>query len=63
MANSTLQNPEETRDYLGEQGIRIATLKKQIMPDIPAWEELLAEFYPPKEREEENETNTNSQNI
>jgi len=63
LANSTLQNPEEIRHYLGEQGIRIATLKKQVMPDIPAWEELLAEFYPPKEREEENETNTNSQNI
>lgn len=63
LSNGTLQNPTEIKQYLSQKGIRIATLNAQENPDIPKWNELLAEFYPPKESEEKNERNTDSQNI
>ncbi|MGN0919980.1 MAG: hypothetical protein ACI4OR_04425 [Alphaproteobacteria bacterium] len=63
LAGGTLQNPAEVRQYLGQQGIRIASLQEGSMPDIPSWRELLAEFYPLKESEEQNETNIDSQSL
>ena len=60
LVNSTLQNPQEVRQYLGQQGIRIATINPQTTSDIPQWKELLSEFYPLKESEEKDETNPDS---
>ena len=65
LTNSTLENPNEVRQYLAQSGIRIATLlpDNKKIPEIPSWQELLKEFYLPKESEEKNETNDNPQNL
>ena len=55
-----IENAGAVRSYLRQNGIRIATLDNQNMPDIPTWHELLSEFYIPKQEEEDdNETDEN----
>ena len=65
LANGTLEKPEEVKEFLTNNGIRIATLlpDNKTIPGIQTWQELLAEFYPPKTKEDENETNNNPQNL
>ncbi len=58
LAGGTLNETENVRSYLEQNGIRIVSLKGDI-PNIPSWQELLNEFYQPKQVEEMNETNNN----
>ena len=62
LAGGNLVDPGSVRQYLEQHGIRIATLEQEI-PDIPFWKDLLAEFYPPKEKEPNNEANATPQNM
>ena len=60
MADGVLENPNEVKTYLEQNGIRIAVLDNKNMPEIPTWQTLLSEFYLPKEEENENETDSPS---
>lgn len=55
MAGGSIDNAAEIKDYLNQRGIRIVTLDDQETADIQTWQSLLAEFYPPKGKENENE--------
>ena len=61
LTNSTLEKPEEVKEFLMNNDIQIVTLlpDNQTIPGIQTWQELLAEFYPLKTKEENNETNNN----
>ena len=60
VAGGTIENALEVKNYLEQNGIRIAVLQNETMPDLPDWHHLLSEFYPLKQKENNNETNTNS---
>ena len=57
MAGGNLENPGEVKTYLEQNGIRIATLDNTAMPEIPTWQQLLTEFYPPKGEENDEQEN------
>ena len=63
MTDGSLENAAQVRNYLEQKGIRIAVLDNTKMPDIPTWQQLLGEFYPPKEKENENEAENISTNM
>lgn len=59
LANSTLDDADNVHTYLENNGIKVAYLHKST-EGIPSWNELLAEFYPPKNKEASDETNNAS---
>ena len=57
LAGGKIQNAREIKDYLNKNNIQLAALDNHDMPDVPTWSQLLGQFYPLKQQEENNEEN------